>query len=167
MRVPASSFPYLNEREEFLLKQGDWQFIGMLSFREAKFSEGRQVGRFNGALRTVARRLGVGFSRLLYGVRLEWGALRDREHFHFVLAGFPACEVTEDTCTLLERAWMQKHGGIIAVVDTYNPTRNGLIYVAKRPALRPHNQIRSMAKFGRNGDEIYFSEAFWLAARQR
>jgi hypothetical protein len=165
--MPVRALTFTNETDKFLLSKVAWQLIGMLSFREAKFSEGRQVARFIGALRAVARRLGVGFSRLPWGLKLEWGEFGDRAHFHFVLAGLPASEVTPDTCTLLERAWAQKHGGIIAQVELYDPTRNGLAYVAKRPAWRPQNETRQTAKFGCNGDEIHFSEAFMLAAKQR
>lgn len=167
MRVPVPAFPFTNATEHFLLSQVAWQIIGMLSFRDAKFSEGRQVARFKAALRTVARRLGVGFSRLLWGVKLEWGELRDRAHFHIVLAGLPDSEVTDDTCTLLERAWAQKHGGFVARVEIYDRALNGLQYAAKFPARRPDSQTRSTAKFGCNGAEIHFSEAFWLTAKQR
>lgn len=164
MRV--GPLPFLNEGDKHFLSHVKWQIIGALSMRSERFSDGQQVANFKSTLRKVARALGVRFQDLVWGLKLEYGRWSDRPHFHFVLAGLEPAHVCRLTCGRLKLAWKQKSGGREADVEVFDTAKNGLPYIAKLPAPRPANEVRSTAKFGLNGEDIYFSPNFMTAARQ-
>jgi hypothetical protein len=156
--------PFTNEADRYKLTLFPWQIIAALSFRGAKFSEGRQIARFKAAMRSVAEISGVPFEEIVWGLKLEWGRCGDRAHFHVVLTGLPPTKV-KAACPLLKYWWTKKGGGREADVEIFDPKQNGLAYLAKRPGVRPDNATRSTAKFGVNGEDIFFSENFVRLAK--
>jgi len=158
------SISEVNSSDAFRLSLIRWQFVAGLSFRSETFSEGRQVAIFKGALRTVTRALGVRFRESVWALKLEWGELGDRPHFHALLTGFPASQVTLATCRRIGNAWKQKGGGHELEVSVLEQSKPGLAYVAKQLGPRLLNRVRNTAKFGVNGKDMLFSDNFVWAA---
>ena len=161
--MKVGPLPFLNKADRYIVSLFRWQIVGALSFMGERFSEGQQVANFKSALRKVTRALGVRFQDVVWGLKLEYGRWGDRPKFHFLLSGLADAQCPE-ACERIERAWHQMGGGREVKIELYDPAKNGLAYIAKRPMPRPANAVRSTAKFGVNGEHILFSQNFVQAA---
>lgn len=152
----------VNAADRFRLSRVAWQFFIVLSFRDARYCERRELARFTGTLKHVAKALGVAVRALKWALKLERGN-DGRLHYHAVLAGFPARLVTAGTCERLRRAWLRKSGGDVSgvapqFVEIFDPARetHGLDYFAKLPD--PSDPYFNSPKFGVRGEHMFFSD---------
>ena len=115
--------------DAWILAQWPWRIAGALTLRGLIKREDRNEKMFVAALGLFEQMTKVKRKMLHWYVSIEIGRIERREHFHFLLGGFPPDAVTRGTCRLLRECWRGKGGGF-SEIHFFDAARD-LAYVTK------------------------------------
>jgi hypothetical protein len=118
--------------EAFVLRRFVWQLFVTLTFRRECAREANRKSMLFAWLRGLSRSCGIHFKhRLLWFARYERGR-SGTGHYHLCVAGLPSQFVQPECCRAYESLWRTKGGGF-AQIESYDPARDGVGYILKRP----------------------------------
>lgn len=108
-----------------------WQFFGSMTYKnKGTMSEAvRRKMQFQ-FLRRVAALGKLHFNSLEWVIREEFGEATGRLHWHFLIAGMPAHNVTSNTNLFLMGYW-EGMGGGMARIRLYDEGQNAASYICK------------------------------------
>lgn len=134
----ATHSGWRSEPEAFALRWIHWQLFCVLTFRSAIPFESSRKRLLVAWLREFEKWLpGVDYRSIMVVSRFELGKRGQRGHLHLCMAGLPQNLILDGLSRSAARWWRQLGGGI-ACVRVYDPLRDGLGYVLKRPVANHH-----------------------------
>lgn len=137
----------------FALARLHWDVFGTLTFCGRVPRPHVAYGHAWRHIRYACRLSGSRYSRLLVALRGERGELGGRFHFHYLLGGLKATNVTT-LCHRLERAWTRQTGARSVSVRPYDHALAGVPYILK--CLGGANAYE-LSKFGSAETEVTLS----------
>jgi hypothetical protein len=137
------------------LRRENWQLFATLTFNEKSVSKARKLTPFFTWVREVARVKRVHYKSIVWALRLELGESTQRPHYHVLIAGLPANEVSRPTCGVLENLWRGLGFGKVVDVRLWDG-RDAVSYIADGlPDLNAGANSYEVGKYGGKGVERF------------
>lgn len=149
--------------EAMAIARVKWQLFGHHTFpaRDEGISAGRQLRAWFAFVREIARASGVPFKSVPWVLRPERGDLFGKEHFHSLITGLPAWNLSTPGRFAFMNTW-ESIGGGMARVALYDHTQAGVDYVCKCLGGMSGGRTYEAGKFGQTGELIYSHAAMAL-----
>ena len=117
--------------EAYRIRRLHWQLFATLTLRKPLCRRCSLPLVFSW-LRALSKMHQMQFGRLLWILRLEYGAKAGLPHYHLCIAGIPWASLDDRLCRPLESGWRTCGGGL-SQVRLYDPARDGVGYILKVP----------------------------------